>query len=255
VGSRRAEGGSKKGMKGLRIALVSFVLIGAMVALHLSGVGGGRWGTAPVPAAAGSAFSGTVEEVVDGDTLRLAGGVRVRLLGLDAPERGQPLHAEAGECFRSLAAGRRVRLVVGEERPVDGYGRTLALVYADDLLLNEELLARGLARAYFRSEKDLPQEVARRLVLAQCRSIDRRLGLWGLPNALTTAPGERLVETRFRFHRVMCPALADTARRRGPVTREAALRAGKSPCRTCNPRKRRRRAPHCHCNGAGLRPR
>ncbi len=241
-------------MNALRIGLILAALVAGALAVHLW-EGSGRRGSLPVPPAARSDFSATVVQVIDGDTLRLSGGLRVRLIGVDAPERGHPLYTAAREGCRSLAGGRTVRLTIGEDRPVDDYGRTLALVHAGDLLINEELLARGLARAYFRSEKDLPAEMARRLVRAQCRAIDGRLGLWGLPGALATASGERLVETRFRFHRAGCPALAESREGRALPpshnTREAALRSGKSPCRTCNPRRRR----YWNCNRARRRSR
>ena len=101
-----------------------------------------------------------VVRVVDGDTLILemvGEKVRVRLLGIDAPEsvqRGkEPEYygAEASAFLRSLADGRRVWLAHDGPTPrKDRYGRLLAYVYraSDGLHLNEELVRRGFARVY-----------------------------------------------------------------------------------------------------------
>jgi micrococcal nuclease len=91
-----------------------------------------------------------VKRVVDGDTLLLANGARVRLLGIDAPElhgdAPQPLAREATDFVRGWIGNRQVHLRFDRER-VDRYGRFLAYVSIDDRLLNEALLRAGLARA------------------------------------------------------------------------------------------------------------
>jgi len=88
----------------------------------------------------------SVARVIDGDTLVLASGEHVRLLGLDAPERGKPGYREAAEALRKLLAGKPVR-VAREGR--DRWGRTLARLYlADGTDLSAELIARGLARPW-----------------------------------------------------------------------------------------------------------
>jgi micrococcal nuclease len=95
-----------------------------------------------------------VERVVDGDTLVLAGGERVRLIGVDTPETKKP--GTPIECFGKKASafttafveGKRVRLELDvEER--DRYGRLLAYVerVQDGLSVNAELVRRGYATA------------------------------------------------------------------------------------------------------------
>ena len=54
-------------------------------------------------------------EVIDGDTLRLASGGKVRLIGVNAPERKEPLGPMATQCLRDILGGQRVRLEVGVE--------------------------------------------------------------------------------------------------------------------------------------------
>ncbi len=94
-----------------------------------------------------------VDRVVDGDTLVLDDGTRVRLMGVDCPESVkpntpvQPFALEAAEFTRTWLAksGGNVRLEFDRER-FDNHGRTLAFVWHDEQCLNEALLQAGLAR-------------------------------------------------------------------------------------------------------------
>jgi micrococcal nuclease len=171
-----------------------------------------------------------VERVLDGDTLVLAGGKRVRLLGIDAPEIDAPFHDEALKALRDLAEGREIRLEGGRGPSTDSYGRLLALVRAGDVLLNEILVERGLALVYLKEEGEIPDGVRKALVESQNRAIDARRGIWSRPESLATPPGG-LRGSRNRFHRPDCPEIEGMKLR--SVTREAAVRSGKSPCRSC----------------------
>ncbi len=102
----------------------------------------------------------TVDYVVDGDTVEIEGGERVRLLGMDAPEDkrlrkakdgkrrlvpAQPFFIEAKRLLHNLVAKKRVRIVLGEES-VGYYGRTLAYLYLPDGTdVQQELIRRGYA--------------------------------------------------------------------------------------------------------------
>jgi micrococcal nuclease len=88
-----------------------------------------------------------VIQVIDGDTITVAGGYRVRYIGIDAPEvypEKEAYGAEAWQANRLLVEGKSVRL----ERDVseaDRYGRLLRYVYVDDIMVNAELVRQGLA--------------------------------------------------------------------------------------------------------------
>jgi len=90
-----------------------------------------------------------VVEVIDGDTITIEGGYRVRYIGIDTPEVypvAEDFGIEAWEANRALVEGRSVRL----ERDVsetDRYGRLLRYVYVDGIFVNAELLRLGLAEA------------------------------------------------------------------------------------------------------------
>ncbi|MBI5560113.1 MAG: thermonuclease family protein [Deltaproteobacteria bacterium] len=87
-----------------------------------------------------------VKWVLDGDTIIVEGGERVRYAGIDTPEEGEPFYKEAKKRNIGLVRGGRVMLEVCGEKPRDKYGRLLAWVYADGVDVSEVLLKEGLAR-------------------------------------------------------------------------------------------------------------
>ena len=96
--------------------------------------------------------AGVVERVVDGDTVVLVGGERIRYIGVDTPElhhpkkKVQPYAREAMEFNRKLVEGQKVRLESDVDKK-DKYGRTLAYVYLEDgRFVNAELLKEGYAQ-------------------------------------------------------------------------------------------------------------
>jgi micrococcal nuclease len=92
-----------------------------------------------------------VTEVIDGDTVKVSGGTRVRLIGIDTPERGQCGYREAGDALEALIAGRPVLLVPGARDDHDRYGRLLRYLDVDGLDLNLEMIRSGHAIARYDS--------------------------------------------------------------------------------------------------------
>lgn len=84
-----------------------------------------------------------VTRVPDGDSLDLSDGRRIRLLSLDAPEKGRCASEEARSFLTERVLGKRVRLA---ESITDDYGRQLANVYVGSLLVNEQVAKAGLAK-------------------------------------------------------------------------------------------------------------
>ncbi len=93
------------------------------------------------------------EYVIDGDTVILDGGERVRLIGVDAPEiphgkrPGEAGGYEASRYLRGLVEGKTITLKYDEEAK-DSYGRTLGYLYlGDGKNINEEMIRSGHAKA------------------------------------------------------------------------------------------------------------
>src|SRR6185295_3985034 len=107
-------------------------------------------------------------EVVDGDTLRLPDGRKLRLPAIDAPELGRPCAAQAAEFLAERLAGRRLELSPPDP-PRDRYGRLLADVLADGESVSAALVERGLAWVYDRRDASL--------VARQARAVEARAGV------------------------------------------------------------------------------
>lgn len=125
-----------------------------------------------------------VSRVVDGDTVEVQLGGEtedVRYIGVDTPETvkpGAPIDCfgpQASAFNHRLVEGRRVRLVLGEERR-DVYGRLLAYVYLGDRFVNAELVRRGLARTLTIPPNDRYAGRLKQLEIAASRA---GRGLWG----------------------------------------------------------------------------
>lgn len=132
---------------------------------------------------------GHVVKVIDGDTFEMKSGnakMRVRLFGIDSPERGQAFNVKAKEFTASLIADKNVRVVIINK---DRYGRFVADVFLEDgTHVNSAIVGAGYARHFKRYSDD--HDLAELEYEAQ---IARR-GLWQDVNPI--APWE------FRRHKV-----------------------------------------------------
>jgi endonuclease YncB( thermonuclease family) len=129
---------------------------------------------------------GTVTKIVDGDTIDVqltSGPIRVRLHGIDTPERGQPGGREATAALSSLVAGKRVQV---EPFSQDRYERMIGIVFRDDLNVNLELVKRGRAWAYRRYMRKSDSA----LCINEAAARTAKRGLWALPADQRIAPWE-----------------------------------------------------------------
>ena len=124
-------------------------------------------------------FSGKMVAVLDGDTIdvmRDGRAQRIRLHGIDCPEKTQPFGTKAKHFASSLAYGAVVRV---EERDTDRYGRTVGVVaLPDGRILNQELARAGLAWWY---REYAPGD--RTLEALEREARENKRGLWSDPHA------------------------------------------------------------------------
>jgi micrococcal nuclease len=116
---------------------------------------------------------------VDGDTLVVRGGARVRLLQIDSPEAGGECYASAStrELARIAPPGARVILDTDPALDrVDRYGRLLRYVRAGSKNLNVELVRRGAATPYFYGGDRGRHAAGLLAALSSARSAKR--GMW-----------------------------------------------------------------------------
>lgn len=94
-----------------------------------------------------------VDRVIDGDTIE-SNRTSIRLLGINAPERGELYYEEAKEFLESIILNKTVILKFGKDR-YDKYDRTLAYIFLNNKNINLELVENGFANYYFPSGKDI----------------------------------------------------------------------------------------------------
>jgi endonuclease YncB( thermonuclease family) len=88
-------------------------------------------------------FNGEVIRVLDGDTIEVLHDKkpeRIRLYGIDCPEKGQAFGQKAKQATSSLLFGKQVRI---ESHGRDKHRRTLGTVFDGDLNVNQELVKEG----------------------------------------------------------------------------------------------------------------
>lgn len=154
-------------------------------------------------------FNGKVIAVLDGDTVLVARGsgqaIKVRLAGIDAPEKAQEYGLASRDALRGLVLRKRVRIT---SKAVDDYGRLVAEISVGGLNVNQELVRRGMAWNFsrFHSNPDL--------AALQREAQQAKRGLWA---------GESVIEpSQWRKQHPSVPHLAPTAAAPDPALRPSA---------------------------------
>ena len=88
-------------------------------------------------------------KVVDGDTIELDNGKKVRFVGVNTPERGVEGYITSKNFVQKLCLNKEVGLDIDDSKHNDKYGRTLAAVIVEGKNLNEMLLKEGLAEIMY----------------------------------------------------------------------------------------------------------
>ena len=88
--------------------------------------------------------AGKCVEVIDGNTIQVYGVGKVQLTQVGKPDM------KATQYVTDNCLGKTVYLDIDDKKPQDDYGRTLAIVYTDDVDINQELIDNGMAKiSYF----------------------------------------------------------------------------------------------------------
>lgn len=180
-----------------------------------------------------------VRWVDDGDTIVVAGGDRVRYLGINTPEvahkdkPGEPFGDEAKAFNKKLVQGRWINLELDEQQR-DHYGRLLAYVFlADGTFVNGELVRQGYAHLLRKQSK---LRYWKRLLALQRQALKEKKGMWSLP---VVKPEKFYIGNKrsWIFHRPHCQFGGKTAAGNRVRFRDRyeALYHGFSPGRRCKP--------------------
>jgi endonuclease YncB( thermonuclease family) len=124
-------------------------------------------------------LSGIAVNIPDGDTFTLLTSenksIRIRLYGIDAPERGQDFYQASKKYLGDLLQGQNLNVQV---RDTDQYKRIVGDVYLPGKRhVNKAMVEAGLAWHYKQFSKD------ENLAVAEEQAKEKRIGLWKQPNA------------------------------------------------------------------------
>lgn len=92
---------------------------------------------------------GVCTKVVDGDTIYLDNGEKIRFVGVNTPERGVEGYIVSKNFVQKLCLNKEVGIDVDDSKHNDKYGRTLGVVIVDGRNVNEMLLKEGLAEIMY----------------------------------------------------------------------------------------------------------
>ena len=115
-----------------------------------------------------------VTRVIDGDTVIVDELYTIRLIGIDAPERGKEGYQEAKDYLAEKINNRFVWLELDTSQ-TDKYDRVLGYIYLEDLMINEQIVAAGLAKA---TPIAPDTRYASEIKAAQDQAKQAQLGLW-----------------------------------------------------------------------------
>jgi micrococcal nuclease len=121
--------------------------------------------------------TGNVTRIADGDTFTMIFDngfeVRVRLNGIDSPEKKQAFSNRAKQTLSALIFNKKVKVYYESK---DRYGRVLGDIYIDNLNVNHEMVRRGMAWHFIRYSDD------ETLAALEKEARKNRIGLWADPN-------------------------------------------------------------------------
>lgn len=117
-----------------------------------------------------------VSKVIDGDTIELENKKKVRLLGINSPEMGQPNYIEAKDRLKDLVEGKNVTLEKDIEDE-DQYGRLLRYVYINETFVNLDMVREGYAHAFIVFPNTKYSEEFEK---AEAKAKDNGTGIWHL---------------------------------------------------------------------------
>jgi micrococcal nuclease len=192
-------------------------------------------------------ITGKVVGVADGDTITVLDGTtpyKIRLYGIDCPERGQDFGARAKQFVSDMVFGKQVQVI---QEDVDRYGRVVGIVYVGNTCVNEEIVRAGFAWVYNQYCKDS--------VCSQWKGLEQQarqsnIGLWSHPDPIPPwdyRRGERsgskvLLGGKYHgntsshvFHKKDCKHFNCKNCTEVFDSREAAIKAGYRPCGGCRP--------------------
>lgn len=127
-----------------------------------------------------------VSRVIDGDTIELVDGRKIRYLGIDTPETVHPrknvecFGPEASSVNKQLVLNKKIRIYKGKKNKdiYDRYLRYIVIHENEELLVNDYLVKNGYATVNRKYQSDNLNKIYETLLSSEKLAIDTKKGLW-----------------------------------------------------------------------------
>ena len=175
-------------------------------------------------------------EVVDGDTIYLDNGEKVRFVGVNTPERGVEGYIASKNFVQKLCLNKEVGIDVDDSKHNDKYGRTLGVVIVDGKNVNEMLLKEGLAEIMYMPPSEFyPYDWANENTPT---GTYHALSNKDTSSSSSAATGSYVGNANSgKFHISSCKSVSDMSEKNKVFisSRDDAISQGYVPCKRCNP--------------------
>ena len=180
---------------------------------------------------------GLCTKVSDGDTITVEGVGKVRLVGVNTPEKGVKGADTSAYFVKKLCLNREVSIDIDDSKHTDKYGRTLAVVIVDGKNLNEMLLKEGLAEIMYMPPSEFyPYNWAGNNTHVAGDSSTSTASSSG--DSSSGAAGTYIGNANsHKFHYPTCKSVGKMSEKNKVTfsSRDEAINQGYTPCKNCNP--------------------
>ena len=179
-------------------------------------------------------------KVVDGDTIYLDNGEKVRFVGVNTPERGVEGYIASKNFVQKLCLNKEVGLDIDDSKHHDKYGRTLAVVIVDGKNVNEMLLKEGLAEIMYMPPSEFyPYNWADgNTHVADTHSSSSSSDSSSTDSSSSSGSGSYVGNANTgKFHVSSCSSVNKMSEKNKVFfsNRDEAINQGYVPCKRCNP--------------------
>ncbi len=184
--------------------------------------------------------SAVCTKVVDGDTIYLDNGKKVRFVGVNTPERGVEGYITSKNFVQKLCLNKEVGLDIDDSKHNDKYGRTLAVVIVDGKNLNEMLLKEGLAEIMYMPPSEFyPYDWANGNTPTSSHQTSSSSSDTGSSASHSSSDSGSYVgnANSGKFHLAGCGSVGKMSEKNKVFfsSRSEAINQGYVPCKRCNP--------------------
>lgn len=176
-------------------------------------------------------------QVVDGDTIYLDNGEKIRFVGVNTPERGVEGYITSKNFVQKLCLNKEVGIDVDDSKHNDRYGRTLGVVIVDGKNVNEMLLKEGLAEIMYMPPSEFyPYDWANENTPT---SDDHSSSTTSSSSSSSSSDSGSYVgnSNSGKFHEASCSSVNKMSEGNKVFfsNRDDAINQGYVPCKRCNP--------------------